>query len=92
MPDYIQVSYFDSNIGHVVDGGHNTRKETEMSTLQDGIHVQQRTGGCEMLDNGELALMQVRDTFSGIDAGGFYDNMTTFSYYTGKPRILWDGI
>ncbi|XP_041731927.1 major histocompatibility complex class I-related gene protein-like [Coregonus clupeaformis] len=61
--------------------------------LTEGVQVQQRMAGCEMLDNGEPALIMQKANFNGIFADfAIYYNMTHFTYDAGKLLIGWDGM
>ncbi|XP_010875198.1 major histocompatibility complex class I-related gene protein [Esox lucius] len=59
----------------------------------EGIQVQQSMGGCEMLDNGDPALIMMKDIFNAIsvDHAIFY-NITHYTYDPGKLLLGWDGI
>ncbi|XP_070985465.1 major histocompatibility complex class I-related gene protein-like isoform X1 [Oncorhynchus clarkii lewisi] len=61
--------------------------------LTEGVQVQQRMSGCEMLDNGEPVMFVVKDTFNAIytDQMVCY-NMTHFIYDAGKLLRGWDGM
>ncbi|XP_070985469.1 major histocompatibility complex class I-related gene protein-like [Oncorhynchus clarkii lewisi] len=61
--------------------------------LTEGVQVQQRLTGCEMLDNGEPALAMFKNIFNGISEDyALYYNMTHFTYDAGKLLLGWDGI
>ncbi|KAK6294219.1 hypothetical protein J4Q44_G00350490, partial [Coregonus suidteri] len=61
--------------------------------LTEGVQVQQKLVGCEMLDNGEQAMFMFKDTFNGIFADyAMYDNVTHFAYDAGKLLPGWDGM
>ncbi|XP_071237091.1 major histocompatibility complex class I-related gene protein-like [Salvelinus alpinus] len=61
--------------------------------LMEGVQVQQKLAGCEMLDNGEPALVMSKDTTNGISADyALYYNMTHFTYDAGILLLGWDGI
>ncbi|CAB1339053.1 unnamed protein product [Coregonus sp. 'balchen'] len=61
--------------------------------LTEGVQVQQKLAGCEMLDNGEQAFVMFKDTFNGIFADyAMYDNVTHFAYDAGKLLPGWDGM
>ncbi|XP_071237373.1 major histocompatibility complex class I-related gene protein-like [Salvelinus alpinus] len=61
--------------------------------LTRGVQVQQRISGCEMLDNGEPAMIMTMDNFNGIFADyAIYYNMTHFIYDAGKLLQGWNGI
>ncbi|XP_045075107.1 major histocompatibility complex class I-related gene protein-like [Coregonus clupeaformis] len=61
--------------------------------LTEGVQVQQRMSGCEMLDNGEPALIMQKANFNGIFADfAIYYNITHFTYDAGKLLIGWDGM
>ncbi|XP_041755533.1 major histocompatibility complex class I-related gene protein-like [Coregonus clupeaformis] len=61
--------------------------------LTEGVQVQQRMTGCEMLDNGEPALIMAKNTFNAVLVDhAIYYNMTHFIYDAGKLLKGWDGI
>ncbi|KAM9422421.1 major histocompatibility complex class I-related gene protein-like [Salvelinus alpinus] len=61
--------------------------------LTRGVQVQQRMAGCEMLDNGEPAMIMSKNTFNAIYTDRMlYYNMTHFTYDAGKLLPGWDGI
>ncbi|CAB1339054.1 unnamed protein product [Coregonus sp. 'balchen'] len=52
--------------------------------LTEGVQVQQRMSGCEMLDHGEPALIMFKETFNGIFVDhAIYNSMTHFTYDSG---------
>ena len=56
-----------------------------------GVHVQQRITGCEVLENGQPALIMFRDGSNGKDADSLMYNMTHFTYAGGDGwEIQWD--
>ncbi|XP_014031973.1 major histocompatibility complex class I-related gene protein [Salmo salar] len=61
--------------------------------LTEGVQVQQKITGCEMLNNGESALVMYKDVFNAIYTDRtLYYNMTHFTYDAGKLLLGWDGI
>ncbi|XP_041755079.2 major histocompatibility complex class I-related gene protein [Coregonus clupeaformis] len=61
--------------------------------LTEGIQVQQRMAGCEMLDIGEPAMIMFKDNFNAIYTDQMvYYNMTHFKYDAGKLLPGWDGM
>lgn len=55
-----------------------------------GVHVQQRLTGCEMLEDGQPALIMFRDGCDGQDADSLMYNMTHFTYAGGDTwEIQW---
>lgn len=50
-----------------------------------GIHVQQRLTGCEVLEDGQPALVMFRDGTDGQDADSPMYNMTHFTSAGGDP-------
>ncbi|XP_071237100.1 major histocompatibility complex class I-related gene protein-like [Salvelinus alpinus] len=61
--------------------------------LTEGVQVQQRMSGCEILDNGEPVMFMVKDTFNAIYTDQMvYYNMTHFTYDAGKLLPGWDGM
>uniref|UniRef100_A0A8C7HLV7 Immunoglobulin C1-set domain-containing protein n=1 Tax=Oncorhynchus kisutch TaxID=8019 RepID=A0A8C7HLV7_ONCKI len=61
--------------------------------LTEGVQVQQKITGCEMLDNGEQALVMFKDVFNAIYTDRtLYYNMTHFTYDAGKLLLGWDGM
>uniref|UniRef100_A0A4W5QL76 Ig-like domain-containing protein n=1 Tax=Hucho hucho TaxID=62062 RepID=A0A4W5QL76_9TELE len=61
--------------------------------LTEGVQVQQRMSGCEMLDHGEPALIMFKETFNGIFVDhAIYNNMTHFTYDSGTLLLGYYGI
>uniref|UniRef100_A0AAZ3R4Z4 Ig-like domain-containing protein n=1 Tax=Oncorhynchus tshawytscha TaxID=74940 RepID=A0AAZ3R4Z4_ONCTS len=61
--------------------------------LTEGVQVQQKLTGCEMLDNGEPVLVMFKGVFNAIYTDQtLYYNMTHFTYDAGKLLLGWDGI
>ncbi|XP_064819902.1 major histocompatibility complex class I-related gene protein-like [Oncorhynchus masou masou] len=61
--------------------------------LTEGVQVQQRLTGCEMLDNDKPALAMFKNIFNGISEDyALYYNTTHFTYDAGKLLLGWDGI
>ncbi|XP_053183724.1 uncharacterized protein LOC128366991 [Scomber japonicus] len=59
--------------------------------LTAGVHVQQRLTGCEVLQDGQPALIMFRDGSNGQDADSLMYNMTHFTYASGDSwEIQWD--
>ncbi|XP_026173445.1 hereditary hemochromatosis protein homolog [Mastacembelus armatus] len=59
--------------------------------LTAGVHIQQRVTGCEVLEDGEPALIMFRDGSNGQDADSLIYNMTHFTYAGGDGwEIQWD--
>ncbi|KAM9422854.1 major histocompatibility complex class I-related gene protein-like [Salvelinus alpinus] len=59
--------------------------------LTDGVQVQQRWTGCEMVDNGEPALFMFKNIFNGIFKDyAIYYNITHITYDAGKMLQGWD--
>uniref|UniRef100_A0A4W5KRL1 Ig-like domain-containing protein n=1 Tax=Hucho hucho TaxID=62062 RepID=A0A4W5KRL1_9TELE len=54
----------------------------------EGIHIQQRMAGCEMLDNDKLVLILSRSTFNKIVADGMCYNMTQNALCAHLPSPL----
>ncbi|XP_023249420.1 hereditary hemochromatosis protein homolog [Seriola lalandi dorsalis] len=61
--------------------------------LTAGVHVQQRVTGCEVLEDGQPALIMFRDGSNGQDADSLMYNMTHFTY-AGREggEIQWDAV
>uniref|UniRef100_A0A674EJY3 Major histocompatibility complex class I-related gene protein-like n=1 Tax=Salmo trutta TaxID=8032 RepID=A0A674EJY3_SALTR len=106
MLDDVQVAYYDSNMKHFNyrEGayvfGIIYQKVKERSfqlkhqfILTEGVQAQQKITGCEMLNNGEPALIMFKDVFNAIYTDRtLYYNMTHFTYDAGKLLLGWDGI
>ncbi|XP_070985889.1 major histocompatibility complex class I-related gene protein-like [Oncorhynchus clarkii lewisi] len=61
--------------------------------LTEGVQVQQRMSGCEMLDNGEPALIMFKETFNGIFVDhAIYNSMTHFIYDSGTLLLGYYGM
>eukprot|EP00063_Salmo_salar_P014572 XP_013989407.1 PREDICTED: major histocompatibility complex class I-related gene protein-like [Salmo salar] len=61
--------------------------------LTEGVHVQQRIGGCEILHNGEPALIMTKNSFNAIfEDYAVYYNMTHFTYDSGKLLLGYNWI
>ncbi|XP_053183723.1 hereditary hemochromatosis protein homolog [Scomber japonicus] len=61
--------------------------------LTAGVHVQQRLTGCEVLQDGQPALIMFRDGSNGQDADSLMYNMTHFTYAGGDGwEIQWDAM
>ncbi|XP_064814969.1 major histocompatibility complex class I-related gene protein-like isoform X2 [Oncorhynchus masou masou] len=61
--------------------------------LTRGVQVQQRMAGCEMLDNGEPAMIMSKNTFNAIHTDRtLYYNMTHLTYDAGKLLPGWDAM
>uniref|UniRef100_A0A4W5PPL3 Ig-like domain-containing protein n=1 Tax=Hucho hucho TaxID=62062 RepID=A0A4W5PPL3_9TELE len=61
--------------------------------LTGGVQVQQRMAGCEMLDNGEPAMIMYKETFNAIYTDQtVFSNTTHFTYDAGKLLLGWDGM
>lgn len=59
----------------------------------DGVHVQQRVTGCEVLEDGQPALIMFRDGSNGQDADSLLYNMTHFTYAVREGwEIQWDAL
>lgn len=59
--------------------------------LTTGVHIQQRMTGCEVLEDGQPALIMFRDGSNGQDADSLLYNMTHFTYASGDSwEIQWD--
>ncbi|XP_064868305.1 major histocompatibility complex class I-related gene protein-like [Oncorhynchus nerka] len=60
--------------------------------LTEGVQVQKRIAGCEMLDNGEPALVMFKNVFNTVSVDyAIYYNMTHFTYDAGQLLQGWDG-
>ncbi|XP_073322928.1 hereditary hemochromatosis protein homolog [Pagrus major] len=58
-----------------------------------GVHVQQRMTGCEVLEDGQPALIMFRDGSNGQDADSLMYNMTHFTYAGGDGwEIQWSAV
>uniref|UniRef100_A0A8C7KJG2 Ig-like domain-containing protein n=1 Tax=Oncorhynchus kisutch TaxID=8019 RepID=A0A8C7KJG2_ONCKI len=61
--------------------------------LTRGVQVQQRMAGCEMLDNGEPALIMTKNTFNAVFADhAIYYNMTHFTYNAGQLLTVYENV
>ncbi|XP_071237538.1 major histocompatibility complex class I-related gene protein-like [Salvelinus alpinus] len=61
--------------------------------LTEGVQVQQRMAGCEMLDNGEPALIVTKNIVNAVFVDhAIYYNMTHFTYDAGKLLQGWGGM
>ncbi|XP_029623982.1 major histocompatibility complex class I-related gene protein-like [Salmo trutta] len=59
--------------------------------LTEGVQVQQRWTGCEMMDNGEPGLAMFKNIFNGISEDyAMYYNTTHVTYNAGKILLGWD--
>ncbi|CAG5929664.1 unnamed protein product, partial [Menidia menidia] len=69
-----------------------TLAKEQMNLTASGVHIQQRLGGCEVLD-GQPALIMFRDAVNSQDADSVQYNLTHFTYARGNsPVFQWDAI
>ncbi|XP_067456353.1 major histocompatibility complex class I-related gene protein [Thunnus thynnus] len=109
MLDDIQVGYYDSVMDRLTSGGGKEGAELGLGqeavfvlrltlvkhrfNLTVGVHVQQRLTGCEVLQDGQPALIMFRDGSNGQDADSLMYNMTHFTYAGGDGwEIQWDAM